>query len=171
MEYADATVRPYLSLTYTLPTADTTPPSVSIASPAGGAAVGGTVSVTANASDNVGVASVQFKVDGANLGAADTTAPFAVNWDTTGLADGSHSLTAVARDAAGNTATSAAVAVTIANNAVRLTPQDTSINVNATNYSTSTTLTTYTWPDNRVANAILMKFDVSSLPAGATVQQ
>jgi len=171
MEYADATRRPYLSLTYTLPAVDTTPPSVSIGAPAAGATVSGTVSVAANASDNVGVASVQFKVDGVNLGPADTTAPFAVNWDTTALADGSHSLTAVARDAAGNVATAAAVVVGVANNAVRLAPQDTSLNINTTNYSTAATLTTYTWPDNRVANAILMKFDLSSLPAGATVQQ
>ena len=48
---------------------DTTPPVVSITGPANGATVSGTVSVTANASDNVGVASVQFQLDGTNLGA------------------------------------------------------------------------------------------------------
>ena len=49
-------------------------------------------------------------------------------------------------------------------------PQDTSLNVNATNYSgDAVLLTTYTWPDNRAANAVLMKFDLSSLPAGAFI--
>ncbi len=171
MENADATLRPYLAVTYTLPAADTTPPSVSITAPSAGAAVSGTVSVTANASDNAGVASVQFKLDGSNLGAADTAAPFGVSWNTTGVPDGTHSLTAVARDGAGNTATSSTVAITVTNNAVRLTPQDTTISIDATNYSTNARLTTYTWPDNRVANAILMKFDLSALPSGATVQQ
>jgi hypothetical protein len=57
-------------------TADTTAPSVSMSSPANGATVSGTVTVAANASDNVGVAGVQIKLNGANLGAEDTTSPF-----------------------------------------------------------------------------------------------
>ena len=97
------------------PPPDTTPPTVSITSPASGAAVSGTVSVTANASDNVGVAGVQFLLDGTNLGAEDTAAPYTASWNTTGAANGSHTLTAVARDAAGNRTTSAAVTVTVSN--------------------------------------------------------
>ena len=62
----------------------------------------------ANASDNVGVAGVQFQLDGGNLGAEDTSAPFGVVWNTRRTPNGSHTLTAVARDAAGNTTTSAA---------------------------------------------------------------
>src|SRR4029078_12007320 len=77
--------------------------------------VSDTVQVTADASDNVGVAGVQFKLDGANLGAEVTTAPYAVSWNTTTTANGGHALTAVARDAAGNTTTSAAVTVTVNN--------------------------------------------------------
>jgi len=84
------------------PPPDTTPPSVSISSPGAGQTVSGTVTVSANASDNVGVTSVQFRLDGANLGAEDTAAPYAVSWNTTTVANGSHSLTATARDAAGN---------------------------------------------------------------------
>jgi Domain of unknown function (DUF4082)/Bacterial Ig domain len=94
---------------------DTTPPSVSITAPAGGATVAGTASVTAAASDNVGVAGVQFKLDGANLGTEVTTAPYSVSWNTTLTANGSHVLSAVARDAAGNTTTSAGVTVTVNN--------------------------------------------------------
>jgi Concanavalin A-like lectin/glucanases superfamily/Domain of unknown function (DUF1929)/Bacterial Ig domain len=94
---------------------DTTPPSVALTAPAAGASVTGTIAVSASASDNVGVAGVQFKLDGANLGAEVTVAPYTVNWDTTSVADGSHSLTAAARDAAGNVATSVPVTVTVAN--------------------------------------------------------
>src|SRR5262249_43394047 len=85
-----------------VPGPDTTPPTVSLTSPAGGAAVGGTVSVSANASDDVGVVGVQFLIDGAPLGAEDTAAPYSVSWDTTTVANGSHTLSARARDAAGN---------------------------------------------------------------------
>src|SRR5207245_5220197 len=72
-----------------------------------------TITVSANAADNIGVAGVQFLVDGAPLGAENTSAPYAVAWNTAGVADGSHTLTATARDAAGNTVTSAAVNVTV----------------------------------------------------------
>jgi len=96
--------------------ADTTPPTVSITAPAAGATVSGTsVTVSANASDNVGVVGVQFKLDGVNLGAEDTASPYSTAWDTTSASNGSHTLTAVARDAAGNSTTSASVSVTVSN--------------------------------------------------------
>lgn len=92
------------------------PPVVAITAPAGGATVSGSsVSVAATASDNVGVSGVQFKLDGANLGAEDTTSTYGVTWDTTTAVNGLHTLTAVARDAAGNTTTSATVTVTVNN--------------------------------------------------------
>jgi hypothetical protein len=112
------------------PPPDTTPPSVSVTSPANGATVSATVAVSAGASDNVGVAGVQFKLDGANLGSEDTSAPYSVSWDTTGAASGSHTLTVVARDAAGNVASSTAVTVTVSNGP----PPDTtppSVNISA----------------------------------------
>ncbi len=94
---------------------DTTPPAVSIASPSSGATVHGSITVTATAADNIGVAGVQFRLDGANLGAEDTTAPYSVDWDTTTATEGSHTLTAVARDGASNSTTSAAISVTVTN--------------------------------------------------------
>jgi subtilisin family serine protease len=94
---------------------DSVPPSVALTSPAGGAGVRATVTVTAAASDNVGVAGVQFKLDGASLGAEDAAPPYEAAWDTTGAANGAHTLTAVARDAAGNATTSTPVAVTVDN--------------------------------------------------------
>ncbi|PYV42491.1 MAG: hypothetical protein DMG09_02430, partial [Acidobacteria bacterium] len=63
------------------PPPDTTPPTVSITSPSSGSTVSGTITVTASASDNVGVAGVQFKLDGANLGGEDTSSPYSVSWN------------------------------------------------------------------------------------------
>jgi Big-like domain-containing protein len=98
------------------PGPDTTPPTVALTAPASGTTVSGVVTVSANAADDVGVAGVQFQVDGANLGVEDTAAPYSTTWDTAGAGEGSHTLRAVARDAAGNTATSATVTVTVSNN-------------------------------------------------------
>ncbi|MCD6049585.1 MAG: hyaluronate lyase [Verrucomicrobia bacterium] len=97
---------------------DNTGPSVSITAPSAGALVRGTsVSVSGTASDSAGVAGVQFKADGANIGSEDTLTPFTASWNTTGLSDGTHTLTAVARDTANNTSTSAGVNVTVDNTA------------------------------------------------------
>ncbi len=96
---------------------DRTAPTVAISAPAAGASVSGTVSVTASASDNVGVVGVQFFLDGAALGSEVTAAPYSVQWNTTTATAGAHSLTARARDKAGNATTSAAVSVTVANDA------------------------------------------------------
>src|SRR5206468_8740015 len=97
------------------PPPDTTPPTVSITSPANGATVSGTITVTANAADNVGVAGVQFRVDGANVGAEDSAAPYSASFNTTAVANGSHTLSAIARDAAGNRTTSAGGTVSVSN--------------------------------------------------------
>jgi hypothetical protein len=94
---------------------DTTPPVISISAPTAGATVSGPTVVSATASDNVGVVGVQFKLDGADLGAEDTTSPYSTSWSTTTVSDGVHVLTAVARDAAGNRTTSTAVSVTVRN--------------------------------------------------------
>ena len=58
---------------------------------------------------------VQFRLDGANLGAEDTTSPYSVSWDTRTATNGTHTLTAIARDAAGNTRTATTITVTVAN--------------------------------------------------------
>ena len=91
-----------------------TPPTVTMTAPANGATVAGVQAVSANAGDAVGVVGVQFTLDGQNLGSEDTTAPYSINWDTTTSANGTHNLTAVARNAAGLTATSA-ISVTVQN--------------------------------------------------------
>jgi chitodextrinase len=95
--------------------ADTTPPTVSLTSPLPATTVSGALTMTASASDNVGIAGVQFKYNGINTGSEQTTAPYTIVADTTTVANGSYSLTAVARDAAGNTTTSAPVVITVSN--------------------------------------------------------
>ena len=97
------------------PLGDTTPPTVTMTGPAAGATVSGTITVSANASDNVGVLGVQFLVDGANTGAEDTTSPYSISYNTAALANGSHTFAARARDAAGNTKVATAVTVTVSN--------------------------------------------------------
>jgi Bacterial Ig domain len=93
---------------------DTKAPTVSLTAPAAGATVSGTVTLSANASDNVGVARVQFLMDGTPL-AEDTTSPYSVSWNTTAANNGTHTLSAQARDAAGNTTTTPTRTVTVAN--------------------------------------------------------
>ena len=101
-------------VTVTVDNTDTIAPSVSFTSPASSATVSGTVTVAANASDNVGVVAVQFRLDGGSLGAEDLSAPYSISWTTGATSNGAHVLTAVARDAAGRTAT-ATRSVTVSN--------------------------------------------------------
>jgi hypothetical protein len=89
---------------------DTTPPSVS-ASESGST---GTITLSATASDNVGVSRVEFYVDGALKG-SDTSSPYSLALDSNTLANGSHTLTAKAFDAAGNNATSTGVPFSVSN--------------------------------------------------------
>ncbi|MEK7187296.1 MAG: Ig-like domain-containing protein [Patescibacteria group bacterium] len=104
-----------VSITSSTPTTDTVPPTISLTAPAAGATLFGSATVSATASDNIGIAGVQFAIDGANLGAEDTTAPYSVSWDTAQTVNGSHSVTATARDAAGNRTTANAVTITVSN--------------------------------------------------------
>ena len=97
------------------PAEDVLPPTVSITAPTGSSSVSGSITVSASASDNVGVAGVQFRVDGTNVGAEDTTNPYAITWNTTSVPNGTHTLSAVARDGKGNTAVSPGVLVVVMN--------------------------------------------------------
>src|SRR5262249_49368015 len=88
---------------------DAAPPTVAVTARASGGTAAGTVTVTADAADDVGVIGVQFLLDGANLGTEDTSAPYSVSWDSSTVATGSHTLLARARDAAGHVTTSSPV--------------------------------------------------------------
>jgi Bacterial Ig domain len=89
---------------------DTTPPTVS-ASETGSS---GTITLSATASDNIGVTKVEFWVDG-SLKGTDTTQPYSMTMDSRSLANGSHSLVAKAFDAAGNSASSTTVSFNVSN--------------------------------------------------------
>jgi hypothetical protein len=85
----------------TVSNTDVNNPTVNITSPTSGASVAGTVDIAANASDNVGVSSVKFSIDGVVVG-SDNNAPYNFSWSTTSVATGIHTVTATAYDAAGN---------------------------------------------------------------------
>ena len=91
------------------------PPTVTITSPAGGSTVAGTTAVTATATDDVGVSSVGFAVDGGTIGLDQNGADgWSASWNSTAVADGSHVVSATATDSAGKTATTS-ISVTVAN--------------------------------------------------------
>ena len=158
--------------------ADTTAPTVSITSPLANATLSGTVALTATATDNVAVASVQFKVDSASTGPAITATPFNYSLNTTALSDGNHVLTAVATDTSGNAATSASVLVKVNNTTpgpgiTSLSPTTglvgAAVTVTGTNFGSSqgtstvkfngTTATVTSWSATSI---------VTSVPSGAT---
>jgi hypothetical protein len=92
--------------------ADNYGPSVSFTSPADGATVGGSVTLSASATDYSGVLQVSYSVDGVLVGTS-TTAPYAVTWSTASVGTGVHTLKATAWDKLGNPA-SASIGVTVA---------------------------------------------------------
>lgn len=98
---------------------DITAPTAALTAPAAGTIVG-TVNVSANATDNIGVTKVQFFA-GTTLIGEDTTSPYSVSWNTTSVVNGVYALTAESYDAAGNKKISTAVNVTVNNPTVSLT--------------------------------------------------
>ncbi|WP_426756127.1 extracellular catalytic domain type 1 short-chain-length polyhydroxyalkanoate depolymerase [Myxococcus sp. Y35] len=162
------------------PTRDTTPPTVNVTAPAGGATVSGTVNVTADAADAVGVTRVEFLVNG-EVVSTDTQAPYAFAWNSTVVSNGQHTLGARAFDAAGNQATDNDTVVTVSNSGspVPVTVQFTSIaaddgylKANADGSGAAlgfmTNLALGRGTDGKY-NRSFLSFDTSSLPDGATV--
>ena len=102
------------------PTGDTTPPTTSITSPSAGSTVSNTTTISATASDNVGVSQIEFYIDGVLRG-TDTTSPYSYSWDTTNggthacIGAHTHTLQTRAYDAANNQGSSASVTVNMNN--------------------------------------------------------
>ena len=90
------------------------PPSVSITSPTSGS-VAGTITLAATATDDTGIAGVQFAIDGVTIGPEQPNTPFQLQVNTAWYANGNHTLTAIARDSSGNTTVSAPVVLTFSN--------------------------------------------------------
>lgn len=130
--------------TFTTDSIDSVPPTVSLSSPLTGAAIATTTSIVATSSDNVGVVGVKFYRGSTLIGSEDTTNPYSVNFDTTAVADGAYTLVAVARDAAGNIATSSIVSVAVDNTGPV-----------ASSVASSTTVTTasVSWMTSEVASS------------------
>ncbi|MFY9532226.1 MAG: Ig-like domain-containing protein [Candidatus Acidiferrales bacterium] len=127
-------------------------PTVAITSPASGATVSGAVTVSTSVSANT--TSVQFRVDGNNASTAVTSAPFSYSLNTTKLSNGSHSLTAAASNAAGQTTTSAAVRINVNN------PPPTSPTVSITSPASGATVSgTITVTANATDNAGVTKVE------------
>lgn len=102
----------YIARFFGLDNLDGVAPTATLTSPANGATVSGTLTLSATASDDVGVARVDFLLDGALLG-SDASAPYTLAWNSSGTGNGAHVLSARAVDLAGNTGTSAPVNVTV----------------------------------------------------------
>jgi len=81
---------------------DNSAPSVSVIDPLNGSEVSGTVSISVSASDDVGVTQLSIDIDGSILCSSANTNTLTCNWNTRKLS-GTHAITAIARDAAGNT--------------------------------------------------------------------
>jgi hypothetical protein len=156
----------------TAPPPDTTPPSV----PTG--LVSMTVSTTqidlnwSDSSDNVGVTGYRIYRNGVQIG----TSGLSSHSDKNLTPSSTYAYSVSAYDAAGNASALSSVvnAVTLspgATTTVLLRPAaDTFLNLDRNVNATSEFLNTYTWPDNQIANVILMKFDFSGIPKGATIQ-
>jgi hypothetical protein len=97
-----------------------TPPVVTLTAPAAGATVfgptvSGAVTLSATATGSAAIAGVQFKVDGMNVGSQVAASPYSYSWDSSSVSNGSHTVTAMARDAAGRQTTSTGGSVPVAN--------------------------------------------------------
>ena len=93
-----------------------TPPTINLSAPAPGATVSGLTNITAGVTDtSYTVSSVQFILDGANLGSPVTVFPYSMAWDTTTASAGTHNLSATVTDGGGQSATAAPVTVSVDN--------------------------------------------------------
>lgn len=94
---------------------DRTRPAAALTAPTEGALLrGSAVSLSADASDSSGVQKVEFYYDFFELIGTDTSAPFTINWDTSAVPSGEHTLHAIATDMAGNRQASS-ISVTVDN--------------------------------------------------------
>ncbi len=101
-----------------------TPPTVSITAPSNGATLSGSTTLTASATAGSGqtIASVQFQLDGSNVGSPVTAAPYSVSLNTASFSNGAHAVRAVATDSAQSSTTSQAISVTISNSSGQTPP-------------------------------------------------
>ncbi|MDP3790874.1 MAG: LamG-like jellyroll fold domain-containing protein [Candidatus Omnitrophota bacterium] len=105
-----------ISFSVAAPSGDTTPPTTSITSPISGVTIADIITISANATDNIAIAGVQFKLDtNTFLGTEAISSPYSYALNTTTITDGSHTLITVARDTSNNYATSSVITITVNN--------------------------------------------------------
>lgn len=153
----NVTTTPAVSVTVANVAADSTAPSVAVASPSAGSTVSGTASVTGTAADNRGLSAVNVAVDGGPWQAASGTANWSWAWSTSALANGAHNLAARATDTAGNVSTST-VTLTVANSPADTTAPAVAVTSPATGATVSGTVTV---GGNASDNAGLARVDVA----------
>ncbi len=90
-------------------------PSVSVRAPAAGVNVSGTITLAADASDRSGVREVRWYVDGSQVAADASGAPWQASWNSATVANGTHTIVARAVDPAGNWGTSRSVSFSVSN--------------------------------------------------------
>jgi hypothetical protein len=163
---AAAAVRAAIAATSTsVGATDTTAPSVAIAAPLANSTVSGLVTVDVNASDNIGVAKVELRVNG-GLVATDTSSPFAFSWDSTRVGNGIANLVVTAYDAAGNAASSPAVAVNVANATVAadtVPPTATFVSPTLSTLSGSSVIVTTSASDNLGTRGITQSLSINGV--------
>jgi len=101
-------------ITVTIDNPDSTPPTVNITSPLDGAAVSGTITITATATDNVGVQKVRVWVDATYLG-YDSSAPYTRSWNTATVSNGPHTVRVQSVDLANNVSSDVTITVNVTN--------------------------------------------------------
>ena len=169
------------TVTYTLP--DTTNPAVTITSPTSASTYStteGAISIGGSASDNVGVTSVTWANNLGGSGTASGTDTWTIS--SVPLQVGDNIISVTSYDVAGNSGsdtftvnyilpgTYTEIFGDVTDTDYPGTLEDTYLNLNEENTSTSESLNTYTWPQDMAANAIVMKWDLSAIPSSATIR-
>jgi len=163
---------------------DTQNPSITITSPTSSSTYNtsnSTISIAGTASDNIAITQVTWSNNQGGSGSASGT----TNWSALNinLAYGENVVTVIARDAAGNSGSdSITITYTLptgsytqefgdAKNSDHYgTVEDTFINPNYDKNYDNIKLNTYTWPVNSIANTIIMKWELFSIPVDAYIQ-
>ncbi len=138
---------------------DRTTPTLSFINPLTGSTVSNSVNVQINATDNVGVTAVVFKVNGNIIGTKNVS-PYTFTWNTAELASGTHTLTATATDAAGNSKTATIQVGYNTQSGTDITPPTVTINSPTNGASVESTITVgVTATDNIGVGNVTFKVD------------
>lgn len=143
-------------------------PAVTLSTPPAGSTASATITIGANVAAANPISSVQFYVDNSPMGAPLSAPPYLAPWNTNGLSNGQHTLSASATDSLGLTSTSAGVPVTVDNShPPNLIGMDATVSTDASGILTTPVFSTTTAADFLVA---FVAYDgPSNAPQSATV--